>query len=64
MKHVTLAALAAALVIAGPALAHYDTHSVLAAVLGLMTPAHAQKISFADTAIDGLPKDFVSATGE
>jgi MFS family permease len=35
------------LLIAGPALAHYDTHSVLAAVLGLMTVAAATFIAAA-----------------
>jgi MFS family permease len=35
------------LLIAGPALAHYDTHSVLAAVLGLMTIAAATFIAAA-----------------
>jgi predicted MFS family arabinose efflux permease len=35
------------LLLAGPALAHYDTHSVLAAVLGLMTVASATFIAAA-----------------
>jgi hypothetical protein len=35
------------LLLAGPALAHYDTHSVLAAVLGLMTLASATFIGAA-----------------
>jgi predicted MFS family arabinose efflux permease len=35
------------LLIAGPALAHYDTHSVLAAVLGLMTVAAATFVAAA-----------------
>ena len=35
------------LLLAGPALAHYDTHSVLAAVLGLMTVAAATFIAAA-----------------